>query len=138
MRVLSGPEVGAVPGAKAAPGNQPLLPSPPPQKPFLEIGAELIGIVERRSVALAGDDIEPPQQVPDGTRFPIGDWQIMRAAREGRPILAAAPRVAAVPLLEPEQPEISQDRLRDRPAGPPASHAPAPRAHFRLLDCGPR
>src|SRR3546814_17701284 len=123
MRVLSGPEVGAVPGAKAAPGNQPLLPSPPPQKPFLEIGAELIGIVERRSVALAGDDIEPPQQVPDGTRFPIGDWQIMRAEREGRHLVAAAPRVAACPVLELAQPENPEAPPRPRPHRP---QAPAP------------
>src|SRR3546814_12024051 len=129
MRVLSGPEVGAVPGAKAAPGNQPLLPSPPPQKPFLEIGAELIGIVERRSVALAGDDIEPPQQVPDGTRLPIGDWQIMRAEREGRHIVAAAPRVAACPFLELDQPEITTARLPERPPGRPPRDAPPPDAH---------
>src|SRR3546814_20776803 len=62
----------------------------------------------------------------------------MRAEREGRHIVAAAPRVAACPVLELEQPEIAKARLRERPAGRQARDASARDDYFRFLDCGRR
>ena len=118
-------EIVAIVGGEAVAGDEPLLPASVPEQPLLEVGAELVGVVDRRSIPFANDHAEAAQQVLDAARLAIGNRQIMGAERESGDRVAAAARIAADLVLELEQAEVAKARLGEGPAGGQAGDAAA-------------
>ena len=126
-------EIVAIVGGEAGTRDEPFLPAAVPEQPLLEVGAELVGVVDRRSIPVANDHAEPAQQMLDAARLAIGDREIMGAEREGGDRVAAAARIAADLVLELEQAEVAKARLGEGPAGGEAGDAAAGNDDRRFL-----